>query len=134
MSVNFCWNLWEPPIIFLQLPPSLLSHFNTCLPVSQYLLRQNKLETLKWTQNWNIYILSWTNFDMTSQIPGGLISATLIGLSYLFWAQNATTNIGPHWTCIRELWCSLTKILSTDIETGLKNLKTFLVKQNIRAF
>ena len=41
-------------------------------------------------------ILSWTNFDMTSQIPGGLISATLIGLSYLFWAQNATTNIGPH--------------------------------------
>ena len=27
---------------------------------------------------------------------GGLISATLIGLSYLFWAQNATTDIEPH--------------------------------------
>ena len=35
--------------------------------------------------------------------PGGLISATLIGLSYLFWAQNASPDIGHNWTWFKNL-------------------------------
>ena len=48
MFVNFSSNLRKTPISFSQLPPSPLSHFNTCSLPSQYSLHQNQLETLKW--------------------------------------------------------------------------------------